>query len=42
MNLPQFTDEAKFWGMVILLTVALIIIIGEVTGLADGFINSFN
>lgn len=39
MNLPQFTDEVKFWGLAILLLLASIIIIGEATGLVDGFIN---
>jgi len=34
-------QEFTFWLMVLLLTVATMIIIGEVSGLVDGFINSF-
>lgn len=33
-------EEITFWLMVFLLTIATIIIIGEMTGLVDGFINS--
>ena len=34
-------EELTFWLTVILLTLATIIIIGEMTGLVDGFIKSF-
>ncbi len=39
-RLPRFTDEALFYLAAIILTVAVIIIIGEATGLVAGFINS--
>ena len=34
-------EELTFWLMVLLLTTATILIIGEITGLVDGFIRSF-
>jgi len=34
-------EDLTFWLMVFLLTTAAIIIIGEMTGLVDGFIKSF-
>lgn len=41
LNDNHMKEEFTFWFMVLLLTTATIIIIGEITGLVDGFIRSF-
>ena len=35
-------EDVKFWGAVIIITLALIALLGEVTGLVDWGISSFN
>jgi hypothetical protein len=39
-RIPRLTDDAVFYLTVIIVTIALIILIGEVTGIADFIISS--
>lgn len=41
-KVPRLTDDALFYGTFIVGTIAVILLILEMTGLVDDFIQSFN